>query len=110
MAVSPEQIAAWARGIGLAQCVGEEFVQQFGRLPNSEDDLNSWGNSTGRRSSTGSWTCKGSAPAPGPGPAPGPTPGLPGGSGDIFGQIISLVKANPIPAAVVGYLLLSRRR
>lgn len=113
MAVTPDQITAWANGIGLARCVGEEFVQQFGRLPNSIPELEQWGDSTGRRAS-GNWTCLGSGGGTGPTPIPPGTPpgGIPGigGGGDMFGQITAFVKANPIPSAIVAYLLFFRRR
>lgn len=54
---TPDQIAAWARGIGLPQCLGEEFVAQYGRLPQTLDEFVGWGNRTGHRHSDGTWSC-----------------------------------------------------
>lgn len=118
--VTPEQIDAWARGIGLPRCVGEEFVAQYSRLPQSIPELENWGNSTGRRNpSTGVWTCKGIIavpPTPPPPPATTPPPaatpsgnGTNGGTGPGTGfDPIAWVKANPIPAAIIAFLLLRR--
>lgn len=53
------QIATWSANIGIQEtCVGHAFVKQFGRLPNSIAELDTWGDSTGRHNAaSGAWSC-----------------------------------------------------
>lgn len=79
---SAGNIGAWARSLGLPDCIGQAFCAQFGRLPRSLDELNNWGMQRGYRQSNGVWGCTPSAPplppvpppAPQPPPRPTPTP------------------------------------
>lgn len=100
---SPSEIAIWAKGIGLAYCVGAEFNAEKGRLPVTLEELVTWGNGTGRRDSAGNWMCKGSG-----GIVPIPIIG----DGDFMAQIIAWARNNPILAAggaIVAIMLLKRR-
>ncbi|MDE2097975.1 MAG: hypothetical protein KGL39_12050 [Patescibacteria group bacterium] len=54
---SAAQIQQWANGIGLNVCIGQDFAAAYGRLPNSLDELNTWGMSSGHRHGDGSWSC-----------------------------------------------------
>jgi hypothetical protein len=60
---------AWASQVGLPVCVADLFCGQFGRLPKSVDELNSWGTQANIRCADGSWNCAG-CPKPPP-PPPG---------------------------------------
>lgn len=51
------QIAAWAGSINVPVCVGTLFVNDFGRLPSSLDEMNAWGTAKGIRQSNGIWAC-----------------------------------------------------
>lgn len=117
MGCSEQEKTAWANGIGLAKCIADEFCAQYGRLPASIAELDSWGNSTGRRTAAG-WVCLGTSPPAGNGtPVPGTpsiptpsTPTIPGTGGDIFNQALAWAKANPIPTAVIALFLIFRKR
>ena len=50
-------IQAWAAGISLPVCVGQAFCTDHGRLPQSIQELNSWGDANGMHKSDGSWVC-----------------------------------------------------
>lgn len=107
-------ITQWANNIGLPVCVGELFVAENGRLPATLPELVNWGNTTGRRNPTTQvWNC---GPRTGGATLPGGTvtrPGTGGIGGDLGGivqQVTGLIQQYPIPAAVVGFLLLRRRR
>ncbi|MDE3076196.1 MAG: hypothetical protein KGJ86_12280 [Chloroflexota bacterium] len=60
------EILGWAQGIGLPVCIGDEFAGDHGgRLPQSLDELDSWGNNKGLRNpSTTAWSCSPSLAAP----------------------------------------------
>ncbi|MDE3075806.1 MAG: IPT/TIG domain-containing protein, partial [Chloroflexota bacterium] len=59
------EVWAWSIGIGLPPCIGDEFVGDHGgRLPQTLDELNGWGNSTGLRDSGGNWHCSPTLAAP----------------------------------------------
>lgn len=55
---SATDIANWSASVGVPLCIGQAYNAQYGRLPNSTDELVAWGNSTGRRNSAGTWACK----------------------------------------------------
>lgn len=56
MACDSASVQAWASGIGVPACIGTAFCAKYGRLPNSVDELDSWGDSAGYRQG-GNWTC-----------------------------------------------------
>ena len=110
---SAEQIAAWARGVGLPYCVGEKFVTDKGHLPTTLAELVDWGNAKGWRDSQGGWSCGGLDPGPieGPGPThPDPAPIIGGG---FLDNIWAEVQKNPtlwaVGGAIVGIMVLRRR-
>jgi hypothetical protein len=107
-------IEQWARGIGLATCVGVAFVNERGRLPQSIPELEQWGNATGRRNpATLEWTCRAEDATPragGVGAPPGPV--VPGGADPFSGIGNWLTQGNNglIALAAVGAILLLRQR
>ena len=60
--VSNEQIQAWANGLQLPRCIGDDFVGEHGRLPESTAELCAWANTTGRRTPDGQWHCLNQTP------------------------------------------------
>lgn len=122
---TPDEITTWAQGIGLARCVGQEFVDEHGYLPRTLDELVTWGNSTGRRNpGTGGWQCLGgSAPPPPTGggnpPPAGGGPPMVGGNPPSVGtpsafDLNDWIQKNPLLAVggalLIGMLLFGRRR
>lgn len=104
MACDAASVHAWAVGIGLPDCVGQEFCAQFGRLPATISELDNWGTSTGRKTATG-WKCLGGSPSSTPA-----SPILPGG--DIFtSNIYKFVETNwPLLLGVgAAYMLLKKK-
>lgn len=52
-------IRCWSQGIGLPDCVGQQFCGDHGYLPRSLPELVDWGNRTGRRNPADKvWTCR----------------------------------------------------
>lgn len=93
MACDAASVHAWAVGIGLPDCIGQEFCNQFGHLPASISELDNWGSSTGRKTATG-WACLGGGG--GTTPPAQTTPGttiLPGGDSGTSG-IYKFVETN----------------
>ena len=53
------QVAAWAQNINLGSngvCIGTAFVAQYGRLPGSVSELQTWGTQSGHLVN-GNWVC-----------------------------------------------------
>lgn len=115
MACSDGDISNWAKGIKLPTCIGAAFCAQYGRLPNSIDELNSWGDASGYHHGA-TWTCS---------PSGNPGSGQPGDKVTVGGSVggsasagVSLgglgkwAETNPILAAgilgVLGYALFAR--
>ena len=74
--VTQAQATSWAANLSIAECVGREFVEGYGRLPQSIPEINEWGSRTGRQQGDGSWMCFG--------PGSGITQGNGGGDGKPF--------------------------
>lgn len=106
MACDTASVASWAGPMAVPTCVGTAFCAQYGRLPNSINELDTWGDATGYRVGGSSWTCTPSAnPGSGQPNDKATTPVIVAkGSGSIgFSGITAFVKANPVlTAAGVG--------
>ncbi|MDO8670577.1 MAG: hypothetical protein Q7O66_04000 [Dehalococcoidia bacterium] len=95
---TPSEIAQWAQGIGLPECIGTEFNADYGRLPGSLAELQSWGDRTGRTAG-GKWSCLGTTTTKPPGSTTPVTQGI--------GQLqiaIDWIAKNPIPALLLGVI------
>ena len=98
------------KGMGIPSFVCEEFAAEHeGRLAGSPAELESWGNRTGRRASTGAWTSK-PVSSGDQGTSGSTAGGATAPTGDLTQQIMAFIQANPLPVAVVVAVLLLRRR
>ncbi len=101
---SVTELTNFAQTMSIPYYVGAEFAAEHGgRLPTSIAELEAWGNSTGRHNPDGSWVSKTAGSAPPSTPQPPGTPPTPGG--DLISQLTNWVKANPSPAAIIGFIV-----
>lgn len=99
-APSQDEINKWSSSIGLDPCIGTAYVADNGVLPPTMEALNSWGTKTGRRASSGAWSCTPTTPAPSTTPG-GVTPSIPGGSG--WASDINVWLGHNWPLVAVGF-------
>lgn len=97
-------VQTWAAGIGLPVCIANGYCNEnAGYLPQTLQQLENWGNNSGRRSPSGAWTCK-----PGDSTLTGTVGGgglpLPGGGGG--GSIITGIPNTYLLIGVAGLVLL----
>ena len=110
MACDPASVHEWAVSIGLQDCIGQEFCNQFGHLPATISELDNWGTSTGRKTATG-WQCLGGGPSPASPPLAPSKPLLP--AGDAFtSNIYKFIETNwpLLVGAGAVYLLILKKK